>query len=69
MSGTTSVPSDPAAETMPSTLLRCLSETARAQAVIANEDAVHDSATADQRAGRDQRQRALAAAMTPSPTI
>ena len=39
------VPSDPAAETRPKTLLRRSSETARAQAVIANEEAVHDKAT------------------------
>ena len=45
MIGIISVPSDPAAETIPSTLLRFFSETARAQAVMTNDEAVHDNAT------------------------
>ena len=45
MSGTTSVPSDPAAETTPSIWLRRAGETARTHAVIANDVAVHDKAT------------------------
>ena len=43
--GTTSVPSDPAAETTPSIGLRRFCETARTHAVMANEVAVHDKAT------------------------
>jgi hypothetical protein len=43
--GTKRVPSDPAAEISPSIMLRRCSETARAQAVIANDVAVHDTAT------------------------
>ena len=44
-SGTTTVPSDPTAETTPSIMLRRSAETARTTAVIANDVAVHDRAT------------------------
>jgi hypothetical protein len=44
-SGTTRVPSDPAAATRPSIMLRRSSETARTHAAIANDVAVHDKAT------------------------
>jgi len=44
-SGTSKVPSDPAAATSPSVWLRRASETARATAVIASEEAMHDKAT------------------------
>ena len=45
MSGPASVPSEPMAETTPSVMLRCAGETARAQAVIVSDVAVHASAT------------------------
>ena len=45
VTGIIKVPSEPAAETIPNTLLRLFSDTARAQAVITNDDAVHDNAT------------------------
>ena len=44
MIGTTRVPSDPTAETTPSAMLRRCGETARAQAAIASDVAVHDNA-------------------------
>ncbi len=43
-SGTRRVPSEPAAETRPSTLLRLPSDAVRATAVITSDEAVHDRA-------------------------
>ena len=65
--GTISVPSEPAAETMPSILLRRSSETARATAVSASDEAVHDSATPISAPETISAVAPWAAAMTPSP--
>ena len=67
-SGTTSVPSDPAAETTPSILLRRAAETARTHAVIANDVAVHDKATPMKPPETISASAPWAAAMMPKPT-
>ena len=68
MIGIISVPSDPAAETMPNTLLRFFSETVRATAVMTNDDAVHDNATPISAPETISEVAPWALAMTNSPT-
>jgi hypothetical protein len=65
--GTISVPSEPAAETMPSVLLRRSSGTLRATAVITSDEAVHDSATPTIAPDTINDSWPVAVASTPSP--
>src|ERR1700739_372075 len=67
--GIINVPSEPPADTIPNTLLRLFSDTARAQAVITSEDAVHDNAmpTSTPETIRPEAPRAMA--MTANPPI
>ena len=67
VSGISNVPSDPAAETMPSTLLLRCSGIARAVAVNASDEAVHDSATPINTPDAISAGAPPAAAMTASP--
>ena len=68
VSGTTSVPSDPTAETRPRVLVRRSGETARTQAVIAKDVAVQDNATPINAPEMISASDPWAAAMMPRPT-